>query len=60
MGVRKVVLLLISIGFICLAGCGNRNTSVTESETDKEELRGTMNRPLQNRETLYFTPVISL
>ena len=37
MGVRKVVLLLISIGFICLAGCGNRNTSVTKSETDKED-----------------------
>ena len=33
MGVRKAVLLLISVSFICLAGCGNNNTLVTEQDT---------------------------
>lgn len=36
MGVRKAVFLLIGVSLICLAGCGNRNTSVTESEVEKE------------------------
>ena len=33
MGVKKAVLLLISISLICLAGCDNNNTPVTEQDT---------------------------
>ncbi len=36
MGVRKAVFLLIGVSLICLAGCGNKNTSVTEAEVEKE------------------------